>query len=303
MRASKAAGHQQTIAWVEFGYYLGMVLGLVIWKLLGINIGLGTALIIDAVFQVIAGILDLHSFALEKVSFDKSKQESQIISDPQSAHYSSEWCWKLASAVVFITIGVQVVIFNTAHSVADVFGSYILATFYFGVATAAFICNRYKINISWEKENNLAVITTNNTKKTIKFNFLFLIFMLALNVIVVVSQISLNKSIVDNFFLNGLFVCTFVFIAAFIYEVLSLSLLDRIGYEESNLGGSGMIMRTYGLMGLGAAIGFWTLGLMADHLSSSLITLGACLSFATISVLKRNPIKLNIKQFEIKMGN
>ena len=92
---------------------------------------------------------------------------------------------------------------------------------------------------------------------------------------------------------NSLLICTFVFISAFIYEIISLSLLDRIGYEENNLGGSGMIMRTYGLMGLGAAIGFWTLGLMDDLLKSSLATLVVCLSFAAITVVKRNSSQLN----------
>lgn len=46
MRASKSSACQQSIAWVEFGYYLGMVLGLVIWKLFNINIGLSSALIL-----------------------------------------------------------------------------------------------------------------------------------------------------------------------------------------------------------------------------------------------------------------
>ncbi len=53
-----------------------------------------------------------------------------------------------------------------------------------------------------------------------------------------------------------------------------------------------MIMRTYGLMGLGAAIAFWTLGLMENHLTSSLLTLGVCLSFVTITVFKRKGINV-----------
>ena len=299
MRASIASGHQQSIAWVEFGYYIGMVLGLVIWKFLDIDIELGTALIIDAVFQFVAGILDLKNFRLDNVSLDKSKQETQLVTDPQSIQYSSEWCWKLASAVIFITIGVQVVIFNTAHHVADVFGSYILATFYFGVAAAAFICNKFKIYISWGIENNLAAITV-NAKKSIGLSFLFLIFILAIAVAIVLPNMDLNNLMTGSMFFNGLFVCIFVFISAFIYEVISLSLLDRIGYEEKILGKSGMIMRTYGLMGLGAAVGFWTLGLMDDHLTSSIVTLVICLSFATIAVLKRNSIQLNFNKLEIK---
>lgn len=303
MRASKASSHQQSIAWVEFGYYLGMVLGLIIWKLLGINVGLGTALVIDTICQLIAGILDLRNFKLEKASFDKLKQETQVIPEPQSTQYSSKWSWNLASAVVFLTIGVQVVIFNTAHNVAETFGSYILATFYFGVATAAFMCNKYKVYIYWNHENNLAAISTNNTKKPMKFNFLFLTFITVLSVTIVISQIFSNKLIADNMSFNCIFVCAFVFVAAFLYEVLSLSLLDRIGHEDSKLKGSNMIMRTYGLMGLGAAIGFWTLGLIDDHLTSSFIILVVCLSFSTLTVLKRNSTKWDINQLGIKFDN
>lgn len=53
-------------------------------------------------------------------------------------------------------------------------------------------------------------------------------------------------------------------------------------------------------MGLGAAIGFWTLGLMDEHLTSSLITLGVCLSCATIAVTKRNCIELNVNQLKVE---
>lgn len=290
MRASIASGHQQSIAWVEFGYYIGMALGLVIWKLLDIHIELGTALIIDAIFQFVAGILDLRNVRVDNVSLDESKQDMPVITDPPLTQYSSEWCWKLASAVVLITIGVQVVIFNIAHYVTDVFGSYILATFYLGVATAAFICNKFKISISWGIENHLATMTT-STGKIIRLNFLFLIFMLAIAVAIVIPNMDLNRLMTGSMLFHGLFICIFVFISAFIYEVISVSLLDRIGYEEKKLGGSGMIMRTYGLMGLGAAIGFWTLGLMDDHLISSVVTVVTCLSFATMTVLKRHVIQ------------
>ncbi len=59
-----------------------------------------------------------------------------------------------------------------------------------------------------------------------------------------------------------------------------------------------MIIRTYGFMGLGAAIGFWILGLMHDPFTSSFITLGMCFAFATFMVLKRNAIKFAINQYE-----
>ncbi len=297
MRASKASGHNQSIAWVEMGYYLGMVLGLVIWKFLGVNIALGTALIIDACFQFIAGILDFRSNALPDASCEESRQEIQIFSEIQSVQYNSKWCWKLAGAVVLITIGVQVVIFSASHYVADVFSSYIIAAFYFGVAVAAFVCNKYKIYIAWDPSNNLAYIYANNTRNKIKCGLSLLVLISAMAVIIAVYTIHLNQlnlMTYDNS--SNLFVCFFVFLAAFVYEVITLAILDRLGYEEKKIQRSGMIMRTYGLMGLGAAISLWILGFMDNHYTSSIITVGICLAFSTGFILKRNVTIHNNRQ-------
>lgn len=287
MRASIASGNQQSIAWVEFGYYIGMVLGLIIWKFININIGLSAALIIDAIFQFLAGTLDLKSFKVNNGFLDKSENKTQNDdNNNETTLYSSKWCWKLSFSVVFITVGVQVIIFNMAHNVTGEFGSYILATFYFGVAVAAFICNKFKICISWGNKNNLATITTNK-KESNQFNFLFFIFILTVSVSAVLYKINLNI-LINNVFFNNLFICTFVFISAFIYEIISLSLLDRIGYEEKKLGKSDVVMKTYGLMGLSAATGFWILGLMNDLFISSITTMVFCLFFSSIAILKRN---------------
>ena len=78
-----------------------------------------------------------------------------------------------------------------------------------------------------------------------------------------------------------------MFTAACLYEVLSISFLDRIGYEENKLNGSGMIMRTYGLMGLGAAVSFWTMNLIENHFANAMIVLGLSFFFATTMIIKR----------------
>ena len=173
MRASRASAHQRSVAWIEFGYYLGMVLGLTIWKLLGIHLELGMALIIDAFFQFLAGILDFKGMILERHPVEQSKQNAPSIAPLQSTQCQSAWCWKLTGAVVFTTMGIQVVIFNTTHYVTEELSSYILATFYLGVAIAAFVCNKYKIYITWNSKNNLAMIVPHNTKKTVVFPLLF----------------------------------------------------------------------------------------------------------------------------------
>ncbi len=110
--------------------------------------------------------------------------------------------------------------------------------------------------------------------------------MLAFAVIIVITNI------------NGVFVCAFVFASAFIYEICSISLIDRIGHEEKNAGVSGMIMRTYGLMGLGSAIGFWMLGLMRNYLMSSFFTLAFCLVLVATSALRRNHMLFDKNDFK-----
>lgn len=274
MRASITSSQQKSIAWVEFGYYIGMVLGLVIWKILGINIALSSALIIDAVCQIIAGIMDLKSYAIKVDSGDQTP-ESNLPSFSKGTQLSSLWCWRMASAVIFITIGIQVVIFNMAHYTTEVYSTYILATFYSGVALAAYLSNRYKIYLSWDKRKDTAYILVKNSK--IKSSFLCLILLSALALFMVIYSIH-----------SLLMLCVFVFIAAIIFEILSIALLDRLGLEEKQLDKSGMIMRTYGLMGLGAAISLWVLSLFNGHINSSIVLFSICLLSAIALISKRS---------------
>lgn len=55
LRAANSAGFKKRIAWVEFGYYGGIILGLIIWQILNFEIALSSILIIDAFMQFIAG--------------------------------------------------------------------------------------------------------------------------------------------------------------------------------------------------------------------------------------------------------
>lgn len=71
---------------------------------------------IDGIFQFVAGALDLQNVKLEKKLLNKSKQKNATVTSKlQLDQYCLVWCWKLASAVVFLTIGTQVIIFNIAH--------------------------------------------------------------------------------------------------------------------------------------------------------------------------------------------
>jgi hypothetical protein len=185
-----------------------------------------------------------------------------------------------------VTIEIQIVIFNSSHYVSEAYSSYILGIFYLGVAAAAFMCDRYKIFIAWDDRSKLAYIHTKNA--TIRFNLQKLLLLSVSAVIGTVYCISWNEPISANdYILKHLLVYFFVFLAAFFYEVISLALLDRLGYEEKNMGRSGMIMRTYGLMGVGSAISLWVLSFIDHYFASSIITLLICVAFTTIFISKR----------------
>lgn len=282
IRASNAAGQQQSIAWVELGYYSGMILGLIIWKLFKINIELSTALVIDAVFQFIAGVLDFkgNSIHVPTLKLDETIAETQ----KSSFNTNYYWLWKLSSAVILLTVGVQVVIFNLSHQVAESLGVYVLAIFYFGVASAAFIANKFKILIIWD--SNIANITFKNKNK------MSLLVMASVSATFVLMSIILVDSntfvyILGNLYFKQALICLFVYISSFAYEIISLALLERIGYEEKNLQGSNMIMKTYGLMGLGAAIGLWLLGISTNSFQSCIILVALCFSCSIFLVFKR----------------
>ncbi|MFA5958967.1 MAG: hypothetical protein WC785_00440 [Tatlockia sp.] len=282
MRASSAASSQHSVAWVEMGYYLGMVLGLIIWKLLNFHIDLGAALLLDACLQFTAGFLDFKSNKIVEAPSDEQIKITHITVENTSNNASLLWCWKLAGAVVFLTVAIQVVLFNAAHAMPDTVSSYLIATFYFGVAAAAFFCNRYQIRLNWDNRNFLAYL--HSDKKKIKVRLSFMMLVSLVSVFFVVKAVSLSQ---NAWYLPSYLLCFFVLIAAFIFEIMSVVLLDRIGLEERKLNSSGMIMRTYGLMGVGAAVGFWLLGFMANLVESAVIILLTCFLFITANCIKR----------------
>ncbi|MFC3908555.1 hypothetical protein ACFORL_05630 [Legionella dresdenensis] len=281
-RASESSGYQQSIAWVEFGYYAGMVLGLIFWKILNLDVSLEMALLIDAAFQFIAGSIDIYSFSLKTRPANISASPAQTVKVEQ---FSSDWCSRLSKSVIFLTVGVQVVIFSAAHYLSQTISTYLLATFYFGVAVAAFVCNRYKVFLSWNKDHDYAAMLYTN-KQNIRIPLLLVLAIIFLNISAVCYEIYSDMSVHETFF-NVIIVCVLVFLAAFAYEAISLSFLDRIGYEEEALNSSGLVMKTYGLMGVFSAIGFWILNIFHNNLFISLLMISSSILYTTLATLKR----------------
>jgi len=166
LRACAAAGQKQQIAWVEFGYYSGMILGLVIWKLLNFNITIAAALLTDAFLQFLAGFLDLYAN-------NKAKKQNQPLIQQNSPEINNFlqakknrkiFYWSLPCAVALITIGTQVTIFSLTHYVSDYISTYILATFYLGASVGSVIFKKLNIQLGENINHSISFTLTSGKK-------------------------------------------------------------------------------------------------------------------------------------------
>jgi hypothetical protein len=280
IRASIAAGYQQSIAWVEFGYYAGMVLGLVFWDILDISLALPIALLVDAAFQLFAGLLDVFSF----YSKNNSNKGTQTAQQPQNAE-SSNLCSRLSVSVILLTVGAQVVLFNAAHYLSHSISTYILASFYFGVAVSAFTCNKFKIFAIGD--GGLTHLSSNTRNKPLRLSIFAALFAMAIAISAICCEIF-------DFMLFGYqgpvmitMVCFLTFVAAFFFETVSLVFLDKINSKD-------LVMQTYGLMGLFSALTFWAISMSDKNLLFSVVLVCTAVTYTVFSVvyplrLERSP--------------
>lgn len=267
MRVSTTAKRKKTIAFVEFGYYFGMVCGLIIWNNFSMVFSIGMVLVIDVLSQFIAGVLDFGSYRNNVTEINNNKMFA--MKENMSLFVGSKArCWQLLSGAVSITLGIQVVIFNTAHHITEIISTYVLAVFYLGVALAAFLSNQFGIYLSWTEKGRARMILK-------QFDFRTSVFFLILGAGILVSYVVLCSQQV----MNGLWVLfPAVFLSAFIFEVLSIGLLDSLGKEEQKLANpTQMMMLAYGFMGITSAFGFWILSL-TERPSLALAIVGSCLT-------------------------
>lgn len=297
-RAAEAAGQKQRIAWVEFGYFLGVILGLIIWEILGIEIRLGTALILDALLQFSAGFIDLFAnyFFHSLMQTIKESQENICNNSSQTNSNSDNtkiWGWRLAIAVMFLTVGIQVITFNLSYQVSERFGVYILAFFYIGVSIAAIIYSKFKIRLEWHQSQynyfGYAAICFEMQKQKKQISFV-LICVLAVCCVVITAILQYRDNVENiQFMLNTREILILIFICAgaLFYEILALSIIDRIGLEERFANNKIMVMRTYGVMAIGAAISLWIIGATKISFFGLFVILNICLVLTTQCVRKR----------------
>lgn len=288
-RATQAAGYQKNIAWVELGYFSGMILGLVLFSFYYISIT--TALLIDALLQFTAGLIDwiaYRSSTLIHKKMSQINQPSHVVLPLEKNHF-----FGLVNSIIFLTIGAQVITFNLAHNISEQFNGVIIACYYFGTAIAAafFKKNNLELNLAKEK-NNLSkyiIISSSVLINKIRLSAIIVSVLSILSITVAISiyQFSYLNSVHSYYQHIGLLI--FIFLTAFFYEIFALAVLDRIGFEERYFNKHGMVMKTYGWMGVGAAISLWIIKIINLSYTGLLFILFISLSI-TIMMIKRKRI-------------
>lgn len=278
-RAAEAAGQKQKIAWVELGYFSGIISGLIVWEIFGIKISFITALIIDSCLQFFVGLIDL----LATFKFKLSSVESTITTEIKKVfnETSKSWYWRMTSSLIFLTIGIQVIIFNISYHASKHFGSYVLAFFYIGVAMAAIFCSHLKVRLEWHpfknKKLSRAIICHNSIKNGMSFFFVSVLAIVCVLFATFGAMLGLNENLI----------LIFVALSAFLYEILALAIIDRIGLE-TNLINKQLVMRSYGFMGIGAAVSLWFIGMIDNSLINLFVMITVSLMFSALLIQNRD---------------
>lgn len=285
LRAAAVANQKQSIAWVEIGYYAGTVLGLIIWSIPGMHLGFANALLVDAFLQFFAGFIDIYANRLAATSMQASNDPPIARAPLRGTSEEKNWCLRLIVSLVALTIGTQAIIFGLTLQVAKNLTSIVMAAFYIGVFIAALICKKNKISLEWQssktKKLSYAIIcaSQNNSKKTMGFFSVSLITCACVFISICATRYSFADTAMKMFFL-----LIFVALSAYFYEILALAILDRIGVEERLANRSGMIIKSYGFMGIGSAIGLWILTIIKNSELELFAILG-CAFLVSVGVI------------------
>ena len=275
LRAEIVGSEKQGVALIELGYYSGAALGLVLgWELLSAS--LSTALLVDALLQTAAGIVDLvvirnnPSSAHGPGTLKEKTDLLTAVGNDNALSFDYLRYRKLTLAVVCLTIGFQAVWFGLAEWVPP--GGYILPCFYFGVGLSALVCKGFKIKFDWDSiqdRSGQAILTSEF--KGIKFKPPFGLLTCVAALTMTIALLGLSQ------WQWSTAVLILTIVSAFTYQILVLSLLDRIGREEKSANLSEKIKQTY-LIAAVATI--FTIGLLCQTKSYSgywLLTMACCL--------------------------
>ena len=185
------------------------------------------------------------------------------------------------SSIIFLTIGIQVVIFSLANHVSYQFTPLILAFYYLGASIAAIFFKKFQILLEWNTTHKISFARIFLGPKKNNQGTSFIIHN-------IFSSICVIFAILGVFYWHSgkAILLLLIFSAAFFYEILALAILDRIGLEERLSNSKNVLMRVYGFMGVSAAISLWILSVSKNSTNSLFFTLFVC-TFLSIIFTRR----------------
>lgn len=236
-RVDIASGVGRNLAWTEFSYYLGAIVGLIAWPSW---ISVLQLLVIDVGVQIVATLLDNYSF--KELNINSSNNHSQASSPKLSTNIFIGYC----GFVVCLTVATQIVEFGFATFSVDFFdhggkfGSWIIAAGYIGAAIGAWYLG--KVPIDYKSDKKLFGLGS-----VIFPKFSIPIFWFCLMCFTCMSLAFITAFVPTLTFL--ILSLTMFAMASLIYDMLVLVLLDDLGKAAKKVGDVGAIADVYAYMG------------------------------------------------------
>lgn len=290
LRAQTAGSAKQGIPLIELGYYSGMVFGLVVQK--SGDFGMLSALLADALLLPVAGLIDIANADGRKAPEPVPDGPRAAGATPDAADgegtavmvaFDYRWYWRLTAAVVCLTVGFQAVAFSVGPT-EKWLTPYVFACFYAGVALAALCCKVFKIKFDWTARDGRAVGNATlcsespTERPTASFGLITLLATASMVAALSARGLGLGGGRVELPFLAA---------SAFIYQIIVLSLLDRIGRAAKAAGLTERIMLTYLILGAATVLSMLLLMLSSYKHSAGVAVTLACALVSFYAVRRR----------------
>lgn len=259
-----AAAPERKIGWVELAYSTGLVLGLIPWIhfIPWIDFNQDSLqifkiiLCMDFALLLTAGVLDLFSspsFFNQGVKKTPAEERSRPI-----WHNSARYKAAVVIAVA-LTVGVQMVAFAFSSNAGEQKSS-MLAGFYFGAAVASLIYGSYvEVKLRWPRR----------LQKGKYFRIPVIIFggrprrrySLALACVLSITAPLVAILVGRRLTLSLFIILPLIGVAAFLLEMILLSLFKWVGDEAAKTHQKGLVAVMMGAMGVGGTISLYCLSI------------------------------------------
>ena len=269
-RSDEAASYKQQLGWVDLLFYLGIITGIIVWTITGITPAihlLMVVLAVDIALQLSGSLLDY--LASRQLRGKAEIPTDRKLLEPPAFHFRQYI--QLASALVALTVGTQIVMIEFRHEIANVSSvpSIVIAfiSIYGGGAAAALVCGLVDFELAWQSSpdghRQYAVIRVDD-RRHVRFDWLACVCGA-----IVVTALIINMRGKDSApALSSVTVFLLLAASIFVYEILALCIFNYMGNRAKQAGHAGLVALTLALMGFGGAIHYYVLYYLAPAKST-----------------------------------